>query len=100
MLVLVDKVVFHPQVHAGSRIGRHDYNFEFFLSLQKSSIYELLKKSSVVVVRRTPRLVQSIQLTSLPGEGPVKRPGDPRKGKEMLAKFSNLICEPLVRIKF
>jgi hypothetical protein len=24
MLVLVDKVVFHPQVHAGHRIGCHD----------------------------------------------------------------------------
>jgi hypothetical protein len=25
MLVLVDKVVFHPQAHAGSRIGYHDF---------------------------------------------------------------------------
>jgi hypothetical protein len=31
MLVLMDKVVFHPQLHAGSHGGRHDYNFEFLV---------------------------------------------------------------------
>ena len=59
------------------------------MALEKSSRYELLKKSSVVVVRVIPLdypLVLSFQLTSLPGEGPMRRRVDPQRG-EMLGKF-------------
>jgi hypothetical protein len=66
------------------------------IALVKSSIYELFNKYSVVVVRLTPSLpqrgkhpkgnpldpliMQNFQLTSLPSEGPTRRPSDPQRG--------------------
>jgi hypothetical protein len=59
-------------------------------------MYELFNKYSVVVVRLTPsppqrgrhpkgnppdpRIMQNFQLTSLPSEGPTRRPSDPQRG--------------------
>jgi hypothetical protein len=73
------------------------------IALEKSSMYALFDKYSVVVVRLTPslpqrgrhpkgnppdpRVVRNFQLTSLPSEGPTMRPSDPQKGGEILAKF-------------
>jgi hypothetical protein len=78
-------------------------------------MYELFNKYSVVVVRLTsslhqrgrypkgnpldPLIVQNFQLTSLPIEGPTRRPSDPQKGGNYSQNSKDLICEPLVRIK-
>jgi hypothetical protein len=79
-------------------------------------MYELFNKYSVVVVRLTPSLpqrgmhpkgnpldpliVHNFQLISLPSEGPTRRPSDPQRGGEFSQNSKDLICEPLVRIKF